>query len=434
MLLAGTGMRGQDIDRSGESLQRELDSLRKLLEKQRLEISICTEVERSLRESEEKYRFLVENSKDIIWKVDLQSRWTFVSSNVEKVMSYKPEEVIGKTIWDFIAPDYFRMVKEKMEQRIRGEEIPPYELEIIHKDGHYVPFEVLTAPIVDNDGKLVGIQGISRDISYRKQADAKLKQYYAELEERVEQRTAELDKARSTLQAMLDELRDSKEQTELYLDLISHDINNMNHIAMGYLEMAIDTVRQSGRLEADKLQLLEKPFDTMDDSSKLIDTVRKIQRIREGGLKLEVVRMGELLEEIKRIFSHIPGREVTVNFERKGDYPVMANPLLKDVFGNIGGNAIKHSRGPLTVSILADLKVQDGKKYYVVSIEDNGPGIDDEAKAVLRSGKKLGRKGLGLYLVRTFVKQFGGKFWIEDRVRGDYARGAKFVVMLPAAT
>jgi PAS domain-containing protein len=113
----------KNINKSREFLEKELDSLRKVLEKQNIEISRCEEVERSLRESEEKYRFLVENSKDIIWKVDLQGRWTFISSNVEKVMGYEPEDIIGKMIWDFIAPDYFNMVKEKLEQRILGEEI-----------------------------------------------------------------------------------------------------------------------------------------------------------------------------------------------------------------------------------------------------------------------------------------------------------------------
>lgn len=549
---ADVGMHEPDnFNRTRESLEKELESLRTALERQNKEISRCEEVERSLRESEEKYRFLVENSKDIIWKIDLQGRWTFVSSNVEKVKGYKPEEVIGKTIWDFVAPNYFDIVKEKLEERVQGRGIPPYELEVVHKDGHYVPFEVLTVPIADNKGSITGIQGISRDISYRKQADAKLKKYYDELEERVEQRTAELDKARSTLQTILetapigivvadaetenitylskgavdivgcpfsgratgpeegqfellypdgkpfpedelplvrslrhgervegveilvrrndggeitvlessapvldptgcvmaaasmmditalknalDELRDAKGQTELYLALMSHDINNMNHITMGYLEIAIDLVKLSGKLEADRLQLLEKPLDTIQNSSKLIDNVRKIQRIREGGLKLEIVDIGALLDEVKQEYSHIPGRDITINFERRDRYPVKANPLLKDVFANIVGNAIKHSQGPLTVNILADTRVQDGKKFYTVTIEDNGPGIPDAYKAELLSRKKLGGKGLGLYLVRTFVANFRGKFWIEDRVPGDRTKGAKFVIMLSAA-
>ncbi len=103
----------------------------------------------------------MENSKDIIWKIDLQGRWTFVSSNVEKIVGYKPAEIIGKTIWDLLSPDYYEPVKEYLQKRKEGEEIPPYEVEIISKFGRYIPFEVLTAAITDEKGKIVGIQGIS---------------------------------------------------------------------------------------------------------------------------------------------------------------------------------------------------------------------------------------------------------------------------------
>ena len=71
-----------------------------------------------------------------------------------------------------------------------------------------------------------------------------------------------------------------------------------------------------------------------------------------------------------------------------------------------------------------------------VEIEDNGPGISDEKKkAILRRSvqdrSKLTGKGLGLYLVRTLVDDYGGRIWVEDRVPGDYTRGCRFVIMLP---
>ncbi len=104
----------------------------------------------------------MENSKDIIWKIDLQGRWTFVSSNVEKVVGYKPADIIGRTIWDLLSPEYYSIVKENLQKRLNGEDIPPYEVEIIARDGKYVPFEVLTALIKDENGKTIGIQGIAR--------------------------------------------------------------------------------------------------------------------------------------------------------------------------------------------------------------------------------------------------------------------------------
>ncbi len=550
---AESGMSKKKDVRRDKTPEAELEALRRQLKEQQEEIERCSGIERSLRESEEKYRFLVENSGDIIWKIDVQGRWMFVSSNVEKVVGYRPEEIVGKTIWDFVAPEYHGVIEKMLRKRSLGETIAPYEVDIIAKDGRHIPFEVLTTPIRDNKGGIVGTQGISRDISYRKQAEERLAKYYNELETRVEQRTAELDKALSTLRAILEtvpigiivadhdtekvtysskgvseiygssasgslcdaknwpyrllrpdgssltpdelplarslrrgervtnmeilvrrgdgrevsilassapvldpdgnitaavasindvsclkrveaELRDEKEQAELYLDLMGHDINNMNHIAMGYLELAIDDMNRSGKLDGDKLNLLLKPLEMLNSSSMLIDNVRKIQRIREGGLKQETIDLYPLLSEIRSEYSQIPGRDIRIGLEGTSPAPVLANPLLRDVFTNLVGNAIKHSSGPLKIDIRLDAIVQNGKKYFRVAIEDNGPGISPDNKKILLSRKKLGAKGLGLYLIRTFVKQFNGRFSVEDRIQGDYTKGARFVVMLPASS
>lgn len=79
------------------------------------------------------------------------------------------------------------------------------------------------------------------------------------------------------------------------------------------------------------------------------------------------------------------------------------------------------------------------RDYGQVTIDDNGPGLPDEMKKKLSreiasSEIKADRRGLGLYLVKTLVSQLGGKMLIEDRVAGDYARGSKFIVMLPVCS
>jgi PAS domain S-box-containing protein len=130
----------------------------------------------ALGTSEEKYRFLVENSKDITWRIDVQGRWTFVSGNVEKATGYRADEVIGKTIWDFLAPECHDLVREMLHRRLHGEDLPPYEVLIVGKDGRHMPFELDAVAIVDDGGNVVGVQGVSRDITERKRAEAALRE------------------------------------------------------------------------------------------------------------------------------------------------------------------------------------------------------------------------------------------------------------------
>jgi Signal transduction histidine kinase len=118
---------------------------------------------------------------------------------------------------------------------------------------------------------------------------------------------------------------------------------------------------------------------------------------------------------------------------------VQANRLLKEVFTNLIGNSVKHSKGPVSVWITVDSVIEDGRKYYEASVTDNGPGIPDEMKGRLfqrldRVGTKASSHGLGLYLVKTLVEDFEGRVRVEDRVRGDSTKGVKFIVLLPAAT
>jgi K+-sensing histidine kinase KdpD len=115
---------------------------------------------------------------------------------------------------------------------------------------------------------------------------------------------------------------------------------------------------------------------------------------------------------------------------------VQANELLRDVFVNLIGNAIKHSSGPIFVNISMKPVGEKGVKYYEVLVEDNGPGIPYDLKKTLFGRLNLAAtrargKGFGLCLIKMLVDDFKGKFRVEDRVKGDYTKGARFVVTLP---
>jgi two-component system, OmpR family, phosphate regulon sensor histidine kinase PhoR len=234
-------------------------------------------------------------------------------------------------------------------------------------------------------------------------------------------------------------LQQAKLQAELYVDLMGHDINNMNQIAIGSLELALQTLDMEKALTEKHRFLLEKPVDTLYNSARLIKNVKKLKNARAGGLAIKTIDLDEVLTSVRDEFRSVPGRDITIRYlPARGRY-VLANELLRDVFSNIVGNAVKHSPPDRALVVGIDvLNVREqGVDYYVVSVEDNGEGITDLQKAELFSrldsdDHKLLKSGLGLGLVKTLVDDFGGRVWVEDRVPGDCRQGSKFSVMIPA--
>ncbi|MCD1295064.1 hypothetical protein CUJ83_08645 [Methanocella sp. CWC-04] len=234
-----------------------------------------------------------------------------------------------------------------------------------------------------------------------------------------------------------EELLKAKFDAELYVDLMGHDINNMNQISMGYLELAQDILDLEGKLETDNSLLIDKPLEMLRNSSELIDNIRKVQNERAGVYKPEVIDLDRILKGVQAQYSGMSDRNIYVSYRPCDRCYVKANELLRDVFSNIAGNAIKHSKGDLEIHIVQKIVNEDGKDYCMVTIEDNGPGINDELKKKLferlsQSRRSVSGKGFGLYLINMLVDDFGGRFWVEDRVHGDHSKGCKFVVMLPA--
>jgi PAS domain S-box-containing protein len=237
-----------------------------------------------------------------------------------------------------------------------------------------------------------------------------------------------------------EELLESKKQNELYLDLMGHDINNMNQMGIGYLELAGDILDTRGSLNNDDRIFLEKSLDAFKNSSRLINNVRMAQNIRKEKIIKEKVDIGVILEELNKDYKNIKSRDISIYYTPVKGANVYANSLLKEVFSNLIGNSIKHSSQdvPLNIDIMVDKVVKDNKGYYKISIEDNGPGIPDDRKDnIFERYKDCESKtkglGLGLYLTKTLIDGYEGKIWVEDAIKGDHTKGCRFVIMLPEA-
>ncbi len=294
---------------------------------------------------------------------------------------------------------------------------------VVFSLGGYFVSEYLTRPIVDLSKTMQKISAGSHEL-------------------RVEfGRKDEIGDLATTFNSMMDRLEESKAQSDMYLDLMGHDINNMNQVALGYLEMADSLIKSGEVVGTNNDALIKKPMAALEDSTKLIENVEKLQKIKTGELPTKAINVTGVLQDLKEQYYHIPGRVVTVNLKPGSNCTVMANELIKDVFANLLWNAVKHSDAdkPLTIDMYINKEMADGKRYCRVTIEDNGPGIRDDIKDRLfsrfsRGETKAKGKGLGLYLVKTLVEGYNGKIWAEDRVPGDHTQGVKFIVVLPSAT
>lgn len=356
---------------------------------------------KALRESEIRFRSLIQNASDIIRILDREGRIVFDSPSSERILGYPLDVVLGKSPLEFIHPDDREIVRENLGEVFRKTNPgTPTEFRIRKADGEYLDVESTGVNMIGVPG-VDGIVITTRPITERKLAS--------------------------------EELKAAKSQAELYLDLMSHDINNMHQIVLGYLELARD-------MQTDEIgrEFIDKPMEVLQRCTRLIRNVKKLQKLQQDRLPFQAVDLRAMLADVHREFGGVPGKTVTLKINYCADCFVLANELLHDVFANLVSNAIKHTGNRAQIVITADYIADNGHGHYRVTVEDDGPGIPDEFKArifnrMLKGTDKEKGMGLGLYLVKSLVESYGGKVWVEDRVSDDYKKGAKFIVVLPVA-
>jgi two-component system cell cycle sensor histidine kinase/response regulator CckA len=127
--------------------------------------------EQALRESEERYRDLIENARDIIYTHDLQGNYTSTNKASEVITGYTQAESLKLNLADAVAPEYLEKARRMLEGKLEGEAETIYDLELIAKDGHRVAVEVNTRLVFEANAP-VAVQGIARDVTERKRAQA----------------------------------------------------------------------------------------------------------------------------------------------------------------------------------------------------------------------------------------------------------------------
>ncbi len=132
--------------------------------------------ERSLQESEEKQRKLIETLRDIVYTTDRDGNLTYLSSGFEELTGYSLDDLIGRPFTDFITPQYRDKVMQIFRNLVGTDEKSVYDLEVKDKKGKRIPVEVRGAPLFNKEGKNIGRIGIARDSTERKEAEKKVRE------------------------------------------------------------------------------------------------------------------------------------------------------------------------------------------------------------------------------------------------------------------
>ncbi|MEN8141274.1 MAG: PAS domain-containing protein [Thermodesulfobacteriota bacterium] len=141
------------------------------------------ELEEELKASEVRFRNLVEYANDFVWEVSTQGIYTYASPMVEKMLGYRPEEIVGKSVFDLIESDEAEREANFFKAKIeKGEPIISHENVNVHKDGRLVTLETSGVPVFDPAGKITHYRGIDRDISKRKEVEAERERLLKELQ------------------------------------------------------------------------------------------------------------------------------------------------------------------------------------------------------------------------------------------------------------
>lgn len=136
---------------------------------------------------EERFQDLFENANDIIYTHDLAGHLTSLNKAAEQLLGYTREEILKMNIADVVAPEYRQLVNEQMHRKLTGAPRTGYEVEVLAKDGRSLMLEVNTR-LQFEEGQLLGIQGIARDITARKQAEAALRESEQQLRKSIAER------------------------------------------------------------------------------------------------------------------------------------------------------------------------------------------------------------------------------------------------------
>ncbi len=374
------------------------------------------QTENALRESEERLRVALEAGQMATWDWDLLQNRVVLSEQMEPILGLAPGTFDG-TFDGFIAlvhPRDRTHFANAMQQAIQDGADYRLEVRMLHSSGNPSWIEARGRVYYDMNGEPIRMAGLYHNITERKQAAETLRTLNMSLEQRVQERTAQLERSNRDL--------------DQFAYVASHDLKaplrGIDHLANWITQDAADVLPDASKEHLTKLRGRVQRMDH------LLDDLLAYSRVGRRDGSAELVHTAALVSDIVSLLT--PPADLTIHIAE--NMPTLISPRvpLEIIFRNLLDNAFKHHHAPHQGKIMIGAEPQGDFIEFCVS--DNGPGIDAKYHErifsifqTLQPRDQVEGSGMGLAIVKKTVEYRGGTIRVESAL----GQGASFYFTWP---